>query len=123
MRMHTFTSQAWDAMEARRGRAAGSAAGRQELERLRDEGPPLGVARHPRVADRVAEVAKPHGATGSQIALAWILHKPYVHSPIIGATKMDHLDQAIAALDIQLSDEEIGKLEETYQPHPILGHA
>jgi aryl-alcohol dehydrogenase (NADP+) len=75
------------------------------------------------VADRVAEVAKQRGVTGSQVALAWIVQKPYVHSPIIGATKMDHLDQAIAALDIQLSNEEIRKLEEPYQPHPILGHA
>ncbi|HEX5840397.1 MAG TPA: aldo/keto reductase [Anaerolineales bacterium] len=75
------------------------------------------------VADHVADVAKERGVTGSQIALAWVLHKPYVHSPIIGATKMDHLDQAIAALDIQLSGEEITKLEEPYKPHPILGHA
>jgi aryl-alcohol dehydrogenase (NADP+) len=75
------------------------------------------------VADRVADVAKERGVTGSKIALAWILHKPYVHSPIIGATKMDHLDQAIAALDIKLSDEEIKRLEEPCKPHPILGHA
>ena len=75
------------------------------------------------VADRVAEVAKERGVTGSQIALAWILSKPYVNSPIIGATKMDHLDQAIAALDIKLSDEEIKRLEEPYKPHPILGHS
>jgi len=75
------------------------------------------------VADCAAEVAKERGVTGSQIALAWILSKPYVHSPIIGATKMDHLDQAIAALDIQLSDEEIKKLEGAYKPHPILGHS
>jgi len=75
------------------------------------------------VADRAADVAKERGVTGSQMALAWILSKPYVHSPIIGATKMEHLDQAIAALDIQLSDEEIKRLEEPYKPHPILGHA
>ena len=75
------------------------------------------------VADCAAEVAKERGVTGSQIALAWILSKPYVRSPIIGATKMDHLDQAIAALDIQLSDEEIKKLEGAYKPHPILGHS
>jgi aryl-alcohol dehydrogenase (NADP+) len=75
------------------------------------------------VAERAAEVAKERGVTGSQMALAWILSKPYVHSPIIGATKMDHLDQAIAALDIKLSDEEIKRLEEPYKPHPILGHA
>ena len=74
------------------------------------------------VADRAAEVAKERGVTASQIALAWVLSKPYVHSPIIGATKMDHLDQSIAALDIQLSDEEMKRLEEPYKPHPILGH-
>lgn len=74
------------------------------------------------VADRVAEVAQERGVTGSQMALAWILSKPYVHSPIIGATKMEHLDQAIAALDIKLSDSEIARLEEPYKPHPILGH-
>lgn len=74
------------------------------------------------VADRVAEVAKERGVTGSQIALAWMLNKPHIHSPIIGATKMEHLDQAIAAIDIKLSDEEVKKLEETYKPHPVLGH-
>jgi aryl-alcohol dehydrogenase-like predicted oxidoreductase len=75
------------------------------------------------VADRVAAVAKARGVSGSQVALAWILSKPYVTSPIIGATRMDHLDQAIAALDIQLSEEEIKGLEEAYKPHPVLGHA
>jgi aryl-alcohol dehydrogenase (NADP+) len=75
------------------------------------------------VADRVAEVAKERGVTGPQIALAWMLNKPHIHSPIIGATKMEHLDQAIAALDIKLSEDEVKRLEETYQPHPILGHA
>jgi aryl-alcohol dehydrogenase-like predicted oxidoreductase len=68
-------------------------------------------------------VAKARGVSGSQVALAWILSKPYVTSPIIGATRMDHLDQAIAALDIQLSEEEIKGLEEAYKPHPVLGHA
>jgi aryl-alcohol dehydrogenase (NADP+) len=75
------------------------------------------------VADRAAEVAGARGVTGSQIALAWILSKPYVTAPIIGATKMEHLDQAIAALEIELSAEEIKQLEESYQPHPVLGHA
>jgi aryl-alcohol dehydrogenase (NADP+) len=75
------------------------------------------------VADRVAAVAKERGVSGSQVALAWVLSKPYVTSPIIGATRMDHLDQAIAALDIQLSEEEIKGLEEAYKPHPVLGHA
>ena len=75
------------------------------------------------VAECAAEVAKERGVTASQIALAWVLNKPYVHSPIIGATKMDHLDQAIAALDIKLSADEVKKLEEPYRPHPVLGHS
>jgi len=75
------------------------------------------------VVERVAEVAKERGATQSQIALAWILSKPYVTAPILGATKMDHLDKAIAALDIKLSDDEMKRLEEPYKPHPVLGHS
>lgn len=75
------------------------------------------------VADRAWEVAKARGVTGSQVALAWILSKPHVTAPIIGATKMEHLDQAIAALDIKLSDNEIKQLEEPYKAHPVLGHS
>lgn len=74
------------------------------------------------VADRAAEVAKERNITSSQIALAWVLNKAYIASPIIGSSKIEHLDQAIAALDIKLSDEENKRLEELYQPHPILGH-
>ncbi len=75
------------------------------------------------VAERAAEIAKERGVTASQIALAWVLSKPYVHSPIIGASKMDHLEQAIAALEIKLSEEEVKRLEEPYKPHPVLGHS
>jgi 1-deoxyxylulose-5-phosphate synthase len=75
------------------------------------------------VAERAGEMAKAHNATGSQIALAWILSKPYVTAPIIGASKMEHLDQALAALEIKLSEDEIKQLEELYRPHPILGHS
>ncbi len=75
------------------------------------------------VADRATEVAKGRGLTASQIALAWLLNKPHITAPIIGATKMDHLNQAIDALDIKLSEDEIERLEEPYQPHPILGHS
>jgi aryl-alcohol dehydrogenase (NADP+) len=74
------------------------------------------------IVERVAELAGKRGATPAQIALAWILHKPGIVSPIIGATKMNHLEEAIAAVDIALSDEEITYLEELYQPHPIRGH-
>jgi aryl-alcohol dehydrogenase-like predicted oxidoreductase len=72
--------------------------------------------------DRVTELAGRRGVTNAQIALAWMLHKPGITSPIIGASKMPHLDEAIAALDIQLSGEEMEFLEAPYQPHPILGH-
>jgi len=75
------------------------------------------------VTDRVAELANECGATQSQIALAWILSKPYVTAPIIGATKMNHLEEAIAALDIKLSEDEVKRLEEPYKPHPVLGHS
>lgn len=75
------------------------------------------------VAERVAEVAKERGVTSSQVALAWMLNKPHISAPIIGATKMEHLDQAIAALEIKLSDDEVKRLEEPYKPHPVLGHS
>ncbi|RMF31288.1 MAG: aldo/keto reductase, partial [Chloroflexi bacterium] len=54
--------------------------------------------------------------------LAWLLHQPGVTAPIVGATKIAHLEQAVAALEIQLSPEECAYLEEPYQPHPVLGH-
>jgi aryl-alcohol dehydrogenase-like predicted oxidoreductase len=69
------------------------------------------------VIDRVNEFARKRGVPPSQIALAWLLHKPVVISPILGATKSHHLEEAIAALSVKLSDEEIGWLEEPYQPH------
>lgn len=74
------------------------------------------------VADRVQEVARKHGVTGPQIALAWLLNKPHISAPIIGATHPEHLEQSIAATEIALSEDEIAALEEPYQPHPTLGH-
>ena len=75
------------------------------------------------VAEPVAEVARGRSVTSSQIALAWQFTKPHIAAPIIGATRMDHLEQAIAALDIQLSNDEVKRLEEPYTPHPVLGHS
>ena len=69
------------------------------------------------------ELAQQHGTTPAQIALAWLLHKPGVTAPIIGASKMPHLEQAAAAVEIELSEEEMIFLEEPYRPHLILGHA
>jgi len=75
------------------------------------------------IANLANEIADGRGVTGSQVALAWILSKPHITSPIIGATKMDHLEQAIAALEIKLTEDEVKRLEEPYKPHPILGHS
>ena len=75
------------------------------------------------VVDQVAEVAAAHGVTPAQIALAWMLHKPGITSPIIGASKLSHLEQAIAAVEISLTDEDLARLEGPYQPHPVLGHS
>ena len=74
------------------------------------------------IDDRVQAVAKARGVTSSQIALAWLLNKPYISAPIIGATRPEHLEQSIAAIEIALSEDEISSLEEPYQPHPTLGH-
>jgi aryl-alcohol dehydrogenase-like predicted oxidoreductase len=72
------------------------------------------------VAERVAEVARARGVTAAQVALAWLLRQPGVTAPIIGASKLEHLEQAVAALDLTLSDEECKRLEEPYVPHKIL---
>ena len=74
------------------------------------------------VVDRVVEVARRHGVTPAQIALAWILHQPGVTAPIIGVTKIEQLDDAVAALGFALDDDECGRLEEPYVTHPVLGH-
>jgi aryl-alcohol dehydrogenase-like predicted oxidoreductase len=69
------------------------------------------------------EVADARGVTPAQIALAWLLHKPGIASPIVGASKMYQLDEAIAAAEVNLSDDEMRTLEEPYVPHPVLGHS
>jgi 1-deoxyxylulose-5-phosphate synthase len=74
------------------------------------------------VAERAEEVAKAKGVTTAQIALAWLLHKG-VNAPIIGATKVSQLEDAVASLDVHLSEDDIKQLEELYKPHRILGHA
>ncbi|MSP83499.1 MAG: aldo/keto reductase [Alphaproteobacteria bacterium] len=73
------------------------------------------------VLDRVKKLAIRRGVKPAQIALAWHLHKPFVTAPIVGASKMEHLTDAIAALEIKLTPKEIASLEERYQPHPVLG--
>lgn len=75
------------------------------------------------VADRLSQIARQHGVPSMQIALAWLLSKPEITAPIIGASKMHHLDEAINALSVRLSEDEVTQLEEPYKPHRILGHS
>jgi aryl-alcohol dehydrogenase-like predicted oxidoreductase len=75
------------------------------------------------VVERVGEIAQKRGVPRAQIAVAWLLSKRVVTAPIIGATKMQHLEDAVAALSLKLSPEETTALEESYVPHPIVGFA
>jgi aryl-alcohol dehydrogenase (NADP+) len=75
------------------------------------------------IAERVVEVAARRGVKPTQIALAWLLGKPGVTAPIVGASKLVHLDDAVAALAIRLDAEEVALLDAPYQPHTILGHS
>jgi aryl-alcohol dehydrogenase-like predicted oxidoreductase len=73
------------------------------------------------VVDRLGEVAAARGLPRAQVALAWLLRKPGVTAPIVGATRPEHLGDAVAALAVKLSDEEMRRLEEPYVPHPVAG--
>ena len=74
-----------------------------------------------KVVDRLGEIAEKRGVPRAQVALAWLLGKPEVTAPIVGATKPNHLDDAVAAISLKLSPAEIAALEEPYTPHPVLG--
>jgi aryl-alcohol dehydrogenase (NADP+) len=75
------------------------------------------------IADRVAQLAARKGVKPAQIALAWLLAQPDVTAPIVGASQLPHLDDAVAALQMTLDAEDIRFLQEYYQPHPVLGHS
>jgi aryl-alcohol dehydrogenase-like predicted oxidoreductase len=75
------------------------------------------------VVDAVRAVAAERGLPLARIALAWLLSKPVVSAPIVGATRLGHLDDAIAAAGLTLTDDEVARLEAPYRPHPILGHS
>jgi aryl-alcohol dehydrogenase (NADP+) len=91
----------------------------------RSEHDPFGSGLYPEsdraIVERVVEVADARGVSMAQVATAWMLSKPGITAPIIGATKPHHLADAIAAVDVTLSDEEIARLEEPYTPHPVAG--
>ena len=75
------------------------------------------------VVDRLAEVAAARGAPPAQVALAWLLSRPAVTAPIVGATRLGHISDALAAVQLTLTEEEVGRLEESYLPHRVLGHS
>ncbi len=74
------------------------------------------------VVKRVTEVAKTRGVPNAQVAIAWLLQQSGVTAPIVGATKMQHLEDAVAALSVKLTGEELASLAEPYKPHPVLGN-
>jgi aryl-alcohol dehydrogenase-like predicted oxidoreductase len=109
-----------------RGLLAGSvtAAGERRTTRARTDPfldslyrPDLDLA----VIDRAGEVAAERGVSTAQVALSWLLHKPGVTAPIVGATRLEHLEDALAAEQLPLSEEELARLEEPYVPHPVSG--
>ena len=75
------------------------------------------------VVDRVTQIAQKRGVSNAQIALAWVLAQPGITSPIVGAGRMEHLDDAAAAVELKLDEAELKALEEPYRPHPVLGHS
>ena len=75
------------------------------------------------VVESVSAIARKRGILNAQVALAWILQQPGITSPIVGASKMGHLDDAVAAMSVKLDDEELKALAEPYRPHGILGHS
>ena len=111
-----------------RGRLAGNRGRDNEPLTLRAETDPFGGSLYPHpaldrpVLDRLGEVASERGVPPAQVALAWLLHRPSVTAPIVGATKPEHLDDALAAAQLELSGEELDRLEEPYIPHPVSGH-
>jgi aryl-alcohol dehydrogenase-like predicted oxidoreductase len=74
------------------------------------------------VVDVVRAVAAERALAPAQVALAWLLSKPAVTAPVVGATKLRHLEDAIAAVEVTLSEDEVARLEAPYRPHPVLGH-
>jgi aryl-alcohol dehydrogenase-like predicted oxidoreductase len=75
------------------------------------------------IVNRLTEIAAGKNLPNAQVALAWLLSKPAITAPIIGASKSGHLEDAVAALSVKLTSDEITRLEELYQPHPVLDHS
>jgi aryl-alcohol dehydrogenase-like predicted oxidoreductase len=101
---------------------------RTQNDTLRAQSDGLGKARYVfennvGIVQRVSELAEARGLPMAQVALAWMLSKPGITAPIVGATKPHHLEDAVAALSVQLTTDEIRRLEEGYEPHPVIGYS
>ncbi|MCA9964991.1 MAG: aldo/keto reductase [Anaerolineales bacterium] len=110
-----------------RGFATGKRTRGGERKSVRSQHDPFGDALYNSdsdfdVAEAVTAVSQQKGVSAAQVALAWMLSKPNIAAPIIGTTKLEHLEDAVKAVDIVLTDEEIAALEAPYRPHPVLGH-
>jgi len=109
-----------------RGLLAGSRSRGGEKHTVRAKSDPFGDSLYTDedfdVVDQVVEVASARGVPAAQVALAWLLHKPGVTAPIVGATKLQHLEDAIASASLALSPDDLKLLEQPYRPHPIRGH-
>jgi 1-deoxyxylulose-5-phosphate synthase len=110
-----------------RGTLAGTRTREGERRTTRANTDPFGESlyQHPAdfdVVDAAAEVAAVRGVPPAQVALAWLLHRPGVTAPIVGATKSGHMEDALAAVKLDLTDDEMRRLEERYVPHAVLGH-
>ena len=80
------------------------------------------ASRDREIIDAVADVAEARGVSMAEVSLAWLLGKPGVASPIVGATRLEHLDAAVRAVELELSSAEVERLEAPYRPHEIMGH-
>jgi aryl-alcohol dehydrogenase-like predicted oxidoreductase len=111
-----------------RGLLAGTRGDGSERRTVRSSSDPFAEQLYGRPGDRevvarTAAVAAERGVAPATVALAWLLQRPEVTAPIVGATKPDHVSDAVAALDLELSEDDVARLEEPYVPHPVLGHA
>ena len=105
-----------------RGRLARPWEARSERSETDEFGKTLyGEADRP-IVEAVAAVASERGVPMAQVALAWMLGKPGIAAPIVGATKLSHLDDAVGAVDVRLEAAEVARLEAAYQPHAVAGH-
>ena len=106
-----------------RGRLAGSHRAQTVRSRSDDFQNKMYTDADDQVVDRVADIARAREIPPARVALAWLLAKPEVTAPIVGASKPAHLEDALAALELRLGEEEIARLEQPYVPHPVLGHS